>query len=490
MVTTTTEIVIWPEAGTEHELDDDALVAAAMDGMRNTAPFEGVICVAREPTTDRRAFTEFSWSELPIALRNNIEESHGGQPHTTAVLVGRIDTLEMRGRELYATGVLDLDSEHGREAHRLMGTRDNPGFLRGVSIDGSERPGMPSTVEMVFPAGCADLGPESTPDQMANCMEPQLTIWDHVRVRAATLTPIQAIEGATLYLSEGATEMPDELEREYDMTSPVAASSEPTMADVVESLTAAAATIVIPDLPMAEWFLEPEDLPEFSAITITDSGRLYGLLAPANVAHRGYEKKTTVPMKNVDYTTWQNKITLASDADGNTIRIATGAVTLDCGHASTSGPLARSPQVALDHYDSTCSLFATACVGENRHGVWIAGAVLPDVTPGQVARALACALSGDWRPSKNRQGWREMVAALLVPVAGFAVANKGPKVTFRGDALVASSVPMRFESDESHDCGCSADVLPDTANAARAIALSVGRDKATRARDLYLSVNP
>lgn len=488
---------------------DTTLTAAAIAEMRNTAPFEGVICIAGEPTGDRRVFQEFSWSDLPLALRNNIEESHGGMPQTKAVLVGRIDGLEMRGRELFATGVLDLDSEPGREAHRLMGTRDEPGFLRGVSIDGAERPGIPATVQMVFPAGCADLGVDATDAELMSCMEPQLTIWDHVRVRAATLTPIPAMEGASLYLTDGA---PVEPTLPTGTTSFVTASggtvytttntsSEAKMdfvlADAMESLVAAAHTVTIVDVPPAEWFQEPE-MPEFGAITITDDGRIYGYVAPAGQQHRSYVasgKLVTTPMGNVDYGLWATRARVVELADGSTARIATGAITMDCGHAATVGGQARSAMAALEHYDNSCSLFATACIGENKHGVWIAGALLPDVAAPSIARALACQLSGDWRPHSQKRGMREFAGCLLVPVPGLPMASqRRTSVSVLDGALVASATPVVFGGGvECEPCALVASgVALSRANAAKMIAKSVDYDhgvrRAQKARAIYEEV--
>lgn len=478
----------------------DALVAAldAMEG--DTVGWEGIICVTDTPTGDRRQFDSLSWADLPLPLRRNIVESHGGVPMTQAVLVGRIDSIQMRGAEVHATGVIDLGSEAGREAARLMGTADNPGFLRGVSIDGDETPGEPATVELVYPDGCADLGPDSTMEDMGRCMEPELSIWSHARIRGATLTDIAALTQANLYLTEDPGAMVVPGDEEYPMaagggvagtkweTVQMTTTNEPTMADVVETLTAAAATIVIPDLPPAWWFDEPTDKPEFGAITITDEGRLYGLLAPGGVAHRGMAKRVEVPTRNVDYTRFMNRERIVENVDGSARRIATGAITMNCGHVSPTGPMARNAAATMEVYDNSCSIFATACIGEDRKGnVWIAGAVMPDVTGAQIARALACQLSGDWRPHRDRQGWRELCGALLVPVPGFPVSNKA-RVTMQADALVASAVPVRFAGDTAADCNCHSGPTADTANAARAIAASVGRDHATRARDLYLSV--
>lgn len=482
----------------------DATLVAAMTAMdlADTAPWEGVICVTGTPTGDRRQFDSLSWAELPLPLRRNIVESHGGIPQTQAVLVGRIDQIEMRQNEVWASGVIDLGSDAGRETARLMGTREAPGFLRGVSIDGDEEPGNPATIESVFPADCADLamadGAPSMED-MARCMEPELSIWSHARIRGATLTDIAALTQANLYLTSAdpiapenmPANMPDD-DQEVEMV----ASARESVADVVEALTAAATTIVIPDLPPTWWFDEPTDLPEIGAITVTDEGRLYGLLAPGGVAHRGMEKRTVAPTRNVDYTRWMNRATITDAGDGTTMRVASGPITMNCGHVSPVGPRARDAAATLSQYDDSCSIFATACVGEDRKGnVWIAGAVLPDVTPSMVARALACQLSGDWRPHRDRQGWRELCGALLVPVPGFPVANRGARVTMQSDALVASAVSVIFAGAETESCDCasvsehsvrvdSEAVSLASVEAARILSAKVQRDPASRAAEL------
>lgn len=479
---------------------EDSVLVAALSAMENTAPWEGVICVTGQPTGDRRQFDSLTWADLPLPLRRNVVESHGGLPQTQAVLVGRIDAIEMRANEVWASGVIDLGSTDGREAARLMGTRDNPGFLRGVSIDGDETPGEPSTIEHVFPADCAQMmalaDGEPSMEDMARCMEPELSIWSSARIRGATLTDIPALSQANLYLTDGVN-MPYTVNR---MEEPMAASievNEPTMADVVESLTAAAATIVIPDLPPAWWFDEPE-VPEIGGITITDSGRIFGYLAPAGVQHRSYAgsgKRVTVPMGKVDYSRFMNRATIVANDDGTSRRIATGPVTMSCGHAPTTGPLARSSAASMEVYDNSCSIFATICVGENRGGVWVAGAVLPDVTASQLARALACQLSGDWRPHSDRQGgWREMIAALMVPCPGFPVANRGARVSMQGDALVASAVPVNFTGETEcapcavaaeFDGGSGAEVSSlASVRAADILSAKVGRDRVSRAAEL------
>lgn len=207
------------------------------------------------------------------------------------------------------------------------------------------------------------------------------------------------------------------------------------------ALMAASYSIEIPDLPPVEWFNEPESLPEVGAIKITDEGRVYGLLAPRGVAHRSFQdRKVTVPMGNVDYSRWMNRETLVAGGK----RIIAGPVTMNCGHASTAEHV--SSQNSRDHYDNSCSIFATVRIGENRDGVWVAGALLPGVTAQQIAAAMACQLSGDWRPHSDKPGKREMCGALLVPVPGFPKANSAQaSILIENGQLVAAAAPVTWE---------------------------------------------
>lgn len=207
----------------------------------------------------------------------------------------------------------------------------------------------------------------------------------------------------------------------------------------IAPLIAAAHQITLNDTPPASWFEEPTDLPEVGAIAVTDEGRVYGLLAPRHVSHRSFEKPVTVPVGNVDYSRWMNRQTIVAGGK----RVTTGPITMGCGHAATDPWV--SADSSRDHYDNSCSVVATVRIGENRHGVWIAGALLADVTPSQVARMLACQLSGDWRPHPEKPGKREMCGALLVPVPGFPVAASA-SVRLDHGQLVAAAAPVQWHS--------------------------------------------
>jgi len=450
--------------------DADAAMPAAM---RNTVPWSGVLVVEGTPTGDGRQFAAgaLTWPQLgdtaslEIPLGWMYERAHGGMATDKVVNVGRIDTITRVGNELHGTGVINLDTEWGRRAAEQMGTREDPGFLAGVSIDADD-PEDPQglNVEYVFPDSCAL---EEAPDDAGTllddndgpdmaCMIPEMVVYHSGRIRAATLVDIPAYVEARLYLDQPVPE------------------GTPVEADAVDMpVTASSFTMEIPDLPPAEWFDEPRDEPEIGAITITDEGRIFGYLAPKNVAHRGIrDKRVTVPMGNVDYGIWMNRVTLADDGRGSYTRVATGPITMDCGHATASPHVVGAAR--REHYDNSCSIVATVRVGENSRGVWISGAVLPDVTPDQVRRMMACQLSGDWGPHREKPGKRELAGALLVPVPGFPKRSNA-FMSMKAGQLEHVTVPVRFgRIVEPQTLSFNADA------AAERIAASIGRDRASR----------
>lgn len=71
---------------------------------------------------------------------------------------------------------------------------------------------------------------------------------------------------------------------------------------------------------------------------------------------------------------------------------------------------------AVGHYDNTASSVIDVSAGEDNFGIWIAGALRPDVTPSQLRSMRASGISGDWRPINGRL---ELVRACFVNTPGF-----------------------------------------------------------------------
>jgi hypothetical protein len=442
-------------------------VSRAAPIARNVAPWSGVIVVEGAPAYDGQEYAlgALTWPELgateslEIPLGWKYERAHGGVDNGNTVDVGRVDHIERIGNEIHARGVLDLDSPWGREAARQMGTRLDPGFLAGISI--IDDSGNQGDIEVVMPEGCEELPEDAEGSEIARCMTAEKVIYHSGRIRSADLVSIPAFVEARVYLDDD-TEVP-----EGDDAVPVAE----------DALIASAYTITIPDLPPADWFDEPKEVPEIGAITVTDDGRFFGYLAPKQVAHRGYrDKRVTVPTGNVDYGIWMNRATMVDDGRGGYTKIATGPITMDCGHA----PMGPKGSARREHYDNACSVVATARVGENARGVWISGALIPGVDAGQVARMMACQLSGDWGPHREKPGKRELAAALLVPVPGFPTRSRS--FTIRGGELARTTTPVRF--------GTYAGVVEPVGMRAAVdrMAAQVGRDPESRMREFAVSL--
>jgi hypothetical protein len=434
-----------PDEDEEITVGDNGLVKAALP---RTAPWRGVLTVEGVESGDGRMFSPngLTWDEPPLPLMWQKETSHGGD-NNVSVRVGTIDKIhrepDPQGRtDVYAIwgeGTLDLNNVDGLEVYRRM----TEGNMRGNSVDVDSIRG--SDIEMIYPESTTGpIGPVGDDEEVVAVVDvfaqPELTIYKKGRIRASTMVEIPAFTEARLELTDNVLTAATVDERILELSN----NPEVRVAEAMDAITAATNTIHISDAPPSAWFSEPTDVSPTGALTITAEGRVYGYLAPAGVRHRSFGNKSVlVPLKNVDYGRFMGGETITADGG----RVATGAITMGCGHATTDYPLNAAQ--AKDHYDNTCSLVATVRVGENKNGVWIAGALLPDVTPHQVRRMMACRLSGDWRPHLDRPGWRELTAALLVPVPGFPMARTAPSVQVEEGELVAASIPVQFQEGPS-----------------------------------------
>lgn len=356
---------------------------------------------------------------LPIPLTVD----HEGVEET----IGRVDTIErLPGatageRFIVGRGVMGLSTPLQVEMEGLIGAR----FAYGVSME------LDAMVEGGVDEGAESLG--------------FVTVVESARVRALSVVTTAAFAEAHISFDDElnldvlppALDGPKAKKRD-DMPDP----EEMPMPEDMVVIAAAGHTIVLPKLPPAEWFQEPTDVGVEGALTITDEGRVYGYLAPGNVPYSGVAGNFTAPMGAVNYRDWMRGETVVAGGQ----RVVTGNITMGCGHGD---PVTTNHDVVRDHYDNSCSLFAKVAAGENQNGVWVAGALYPGVTGEQVERAMGLSCSGHWLPSLT-PGYRyDLLAALLVPVPGFAMARRAPSVTMRDGSLAASAVPVRFE-----DCGC------------------------------------
>jgi hypothetical protein len=182
--------------------------------------------------------------------------------------------------------------------------------------------------------------------------------------------------------------------------------------------------------PPSAWFVAPE-LGELTPLTVTADGRIFGHLAAWGTCHTGISGQCVTPPRGGNYSHYRVGSVLTADGD----LVPTGTITMGTGHAPTAGRLSAADVMA--HYDNTGTAIADVAAGEDAYGIWIAGAMRPDVTELQVRQLRGAALSGDWRLLGGRL---QLVAALAVNTPGFpvprALAASGTPI-----ALVAAGAP-------------------------------------------------
>ena len=162
----------------------------------------------------------------------------------------------------------------------------------------------------------------------------------------------------------------------------------------------------IPVAPPQAWFEDPK-LEEPTMITVTKEGRIFGHVAAWNSCHVGYLNQCVTPPRSQDnYKAFNSRP--VETAEGEEVLV--GPLTFGVGHAS----LTASSKKAREHYDNVNAQIGQIRVGEDAHGIWMAGAINPDVDEIKLRKLKASAVSGDWR-GKDLQG------VLTVNIPGFPV---------------------------------------------------------------------
>jgi hypothetical protein len=373
--------------------------------------------------------------ELPLTLMAMfVNPELGG--HGLAVVAGRIDSMVRVDATRWVDGATGqtwgtiadgpvwawtadgefADTDDGAQAEQLVTDQ----HLRGVSVDLAE-----TTVEWE----CLEE------DEDGWCVDEQMTVLEGF-MAAATVCNTPAFRGCNIVLADDQAPADDPAPAEA-----VAAAAwlpafrlitaHPT-ADCVPCTTAAPAAVTAaggPTFPPQAWFTDPT-LTGPTALTITDPGRLYGHLALWGTCHTGYPGRCVTPPKSgTGYSLFRvGSLRTAEGAD-----VPVGHVTLGGGHAD----LRADTAAARAHYDDTGTAVADVAAGEDEHGIWVAGALRPDLTDAQVRELRASPLSGDWR---GHGAGLELVAALAVNTPGFPVPRQ----------LAAAGVPTAMVAAGGH----------------------------------------
>ena len=423
------------EEGDEEQPGDDG--DESMDYSGDTAPWEGPLAIEGIVTGDGREFAPgaLTWADLPVPLRWNIEDSHGGEARTKAVNVGRIDEVWRDGGKIMGRGVLDLSDDNGRRAHAKIEGK----FLRGVSIDADSI--GDADVEFVWPED-VNAGTEDGDDDLFEMLfaQPEKVIFHGGRIRAATLVDIPAFAEAYIALL-------DEAGAIVAGGQPIGAAELDTLKEAEQAARPLAPVTASAEVvrPPVDWFADPHlSLP--TPITITDDGRIYGHAAQWGSCHIGQDDVCVQPPHEDAHPYYRTGEVVCADGT----RVAVGQITVGTGHA----PLHYGASPAAEHYDNTGAAVADVAVGNDAHGIWVAGAIRPGADPLKVYELQAAGqVSGDWR---RIGGALRLVGLLGVNVPGFPVPKMRARVASgEPQALLAAGRPTvawgRSQADAERD---------------------------------------
>lgn len=380
-----------------------------------TRRWAGTIGMEGVQTGDGRLIDKgaLTW-ETPFPLRF-VDEDIGW--HDGAVATGTCTLVERRdGGVIWGEGTFDLEGDDGYEAARMVANEVKTGVsmdLDDVVVEFRDADGNP------IDADDGDLIIETIFDGTG------IDAITSGRIRGLTIVDIPAFIEAHIHSVDDDVDDTNEADTdaatEADKNGPSSEKAQvipAANADIEDVIEAASAPVA----PPKDWFLDPK-LPGPTPLTIGDDGHVYGHLATWGVCHTanpaGPGTCTTAPSSNTDYARFH----VGSLKTKEGLVIGVGHITMGTGHA---GPK-MSPSAAASHYDNTGTCVADVRAGEDQFGIWVSGALRPDVTPEQIRVLRASPLSGDWR---RVDGSLELMAALAVNVPGFPI----PRPT----ALVAS----------------------------------------------------
>jgi hypothetical protein len=389
-----------------------------------TRPWRGPLTVEGIETGDGREFDSgaLTWADLPLPLRWNRVDSHGGETRTEAVNVGNITNIWREDSGLImGEGLLDLGDDDGRNVERKI----EGNFLRGVSVDVDSI--KDADMELVWPE--SPDGEDGEADPFAQLFaSPEKVVFHKGRIRAATLVDIPAFAEAYIAL--------------LDEAGAVIAGGEP-IGSLRETRPVRHRTmsVSVQARPTKDWFTNP-DLSVPTGITVTPDGRVYGHAALWGTCHIGQAGLCVTPPQEDQHPYFMTGAVYTGEGE----MVSVGQITLGTGHADINA----NHKAATEHYDNTGVAVADVAVGNDGHGIWVAGAIRPGTDPLRIHELRASGqVSGDWR---NIGGKLRLVGLLAVNVPGFPVPKVRAKYTGGHQlALVAAGLPLLTEGMTEED---------------------------------------
>ncbi|MHA4774754.1 hypothetical protein L1085_009650 [Streptomyces sp. MSC1_001] len=310
------------------------------------------------PTGDGRIIDPAGGSSrslpLPLAWQQKSEDGHGGSQ-----VVARIETLRIADGMVTATGSM-LESAPWEVIEQL-----EAGVI-GPSVDLDD-------IEYVMDADERIV----------------MTKW---RIAGATLVSIPAFADVSLTLDPLPAEPVTVPEPSDDYAEPwMYASAAPEQ------------------LPPADWFQRP-DVDQLTPLVVTDTGRVFGHIAGWDTCHVGLPGCVTPPSSPTGYTYFH--VAEQRTSDGATLPVGT----LVAGPRHADAQLAF--RAAQEHYDDPSAAVARVVAGEDEHGIWVAGWLLPGASTEALEVFRSSPVSGDWR---RVGGSLELIGVCSVNTPGFPV---------------------------------------------------------------------
>ncbi|WP_158678679.1 hypothetical protein [Streptomyces sulphureus] len=444
-----------------------ALVAAASPAVdvADDGTWTGTIALVNEWSADGRMLALADGDEIdvrPLPLPVTVQYVTGPRHDGATVGLMTLDEVWRDESRVMGGGRIDMDDPEGAALARKI-TR---GFFRFVSADIDRADGRVVCVgEDGQPSD--DCEPDAEPAEL-------YTQW---RIMGAALLAHPAFPEAQIGMAEQQTgeDVPDAGDQdEFQCVRPgvdggwVPADCEEEgavpanetgdgPADPADAVVAAAFRREGWE-PPTDWFRAPE-LADLQPVTVDEDGRVSGYLAAWGVEHRSYPgRAVTPPQSPSGYMLFNSRPFATSEG-----LVDVGLITMGTGHAA----LGLTRQAAAEHYDHTGTMAAVVRAGEDSRGIWLAGAVLPDLSDEQRLRLSLSRFSGDWRQEGSGL---ELVAALAVNTEGFPVPTK--RRTEQGDyALVAAGALPATAGPAGPDIAALTDaVLAEQARRERATA--------------------
>lgn len=162
-------------------------------------------------------------------------------------------------------------------------------------------------------------------------------------------------------------------------------------------------------LPPSEWFKRP-DVDRLTPLTVSDTGRVFGHIAGWDTCHVGLPGCVTPPPSDSGYSYFH----VAAQATSDGLTLPVGTLVAGPRHADAQAAF----QAAQAHYDVPGAAVARVVAGEDEHGIWVAGWMLPGATAEARETFMSSPVSGDWRRIGTGL---ELIAVCSVNAPGFPV---------------------------------------------------------------------